>query len=187
MPEVCSTGVTSMSCVAGGHGGSLGAPGGVRPCQPGATMPEPGSDTTVLPSADTVAVPLMTSRPVVWSKLSTSSCVPGAALKTFGKVIWTGFVNTATPGAWIVMSKLCSATPAGSMSLTSSGGTVAMPIWTLPSGWPSLPTAEPGCTVSVSELRCSSVSLGAATCGVVMTVGTSAATVCSVLTGTRGR
>ena len=38
-------------------------------CQPGARMPESGSDTTVFPSAETVPVPLITSFPVVWSKL----------------------------------------------------------------------------------------------------------------------
>ena len=40
-------------------------PGGVRPCQPGCVMPLPGSVRTDDPSADTVAVPSITNRPVV--------------------------------------------------------------------------------------------------------------------------
>ena len=54
----------------GGGGGGDGSvscivPGGVNPCQPGAVTPDPGSVVIVLPSADTVAVPSMTKRPVV--------------------------------------------------------------------------------------------------------------------------
>ena len=40
-------------------------PGGVSPCQPGLVIPIPGSVTTDCPSVDTVAVPSMTSIPVV--------------------------------------------------------------------------------------------------------------------------
>ena len=94
-----------------GGGGLLGPlpgdPGGVTPCQPGERTPEPSSETTLRPSADTVPVPLMTSLPLVWSKLRMLSLVPGAALKTLGKVIFTSSVKAATPGAWIVMSKVC--------------------------------------------------------------------------------
>ena len=58
----------------GGGAGGLGGfglspppvgPGGAMPCQPGALTPESGSETTVLPSPDTVPVPLMISRPLV--------------------------------------------------------------------------------------------------------------------------
>ena len=178
----------------GGFGGgglfgpSVRVPGGATPCQPGARMPEPSSEVTVRPSADTVPVPLMTSMPEVWSKLRMLSLVPGAALKTFGKVICTGCVNAATPGAWIVMSKVCCNTPGGSMSLTSAGGTVAMPIFTLLRTWPSAPTAAPAGTVSVSCWRCASVRPGAAD-GVlaVITVFWVSLTFCSTSLATRGR
>ena len=151
-------------------------------------MPESGSDTTLKPSADTVAVPLITSLPVVWSKLSTLSLVPGAALNTFGKLTCTGVVNAATPGAWMVMSKVCCSTPAGSMSRTSSGGTVAMPTLTSCSALPSSPMAAPGCTVSVSAARCCSVSAGAALASsTVITVGWLLLTSCSTLLPIRGR
>ena len=92
----------------GGLFGPLaGDPGGATPCQPGARTPEPSSETTLRPSADTVPVPLMNSRPVVWSKLRMLSFDPGGALKTFGNVIFSGSVKAATPGAWMVMSKVC--------------------------------------------------------------------------------
>ena len=129
----------------GGLSGPVaGVPGGVTPCQPGARAPEPSSDTTVRPSADTVPVPSITSIPVVWSKLRMLSLLPGAALNTFGKVIFSGWVKTATPGAWMVMSKVCCKTPGGNMSLTSAAGTVAMPIFTSLSTWPLSSTAAPG-------------------------------------------
>ena len=176
-----------MCGVPGGQGGSLGPPGGVRPCQPGASTPEPSSETTDLPSADTVAVPLITRRPVVWSKDSTLSCVPGAAPNTFGKLIFTGAVKVSTPGAWIVMSKVCWITPSGSMSFTSSGGTVLTPILTSASTRPSTPTAEPGATVSVSALRCSSVNAGADFSSTVIVVATTLLTGCSEALWMRGR
>jgi len=62
-------------------------------------MPVSGSVVALRPSALTVAVPSMTSRPVVWSKERKSSFVPGAALKTFGKVISSGVLKTAAFGA----------------------------------------------------------------------------------------
>ena len=40
-------------------------PGGVSPCQPGFVIPWPGSVVTDRPSAETVAVPSITNRPVV--------------------------------------------------------------------------------------------------------------------------
>src|SRR5947207_2961533 len=49
----------------GGGSDPVGDPGGVRPCQPGWVMPVPGSVETDNPSAETVAVPSITSRPVV--------------------------------------------------------------------------------------------------------------------------
>ena len=80
-----------------------------------------------------------TAPPVVWSKESNPSLVPGAAPKTLGNVIAAGVVKTATPGAWIVMSKVCCITPGGSMSITISGGTVLMPICVLPRTCPFVP------------------------------------------------
>ena len=173
----------------GGLSGPLpGDPGGVRPCQPGARMPESGSETTVRPSAETVPVPLMTSLPLVWSKLRMLSLVPGAALKTLGKVICTGSANAATPGAWIVMSKVCCSTPGGSMSRTSSAGTVAMPTRTFCSAWPFSPMAAPGWMVNVRASRSCSVSAGAACASsTVITVGAESLTSCSTLVATRGR
>ena len=116
----------------GGCGGlppePLHPPGGVRPCQPGWVTPVPGSVETDLPSALTVAVPSITSIPVVWSKLRKSSFVPGAALNVFGNVIGAGVAKRSTPGACTVMSKVCCNTPGGSMSRTSDGSTVLIPI-----------------------------------------------------------
>ena len=176
-------------CCGGGLSGPLaGDPGGVTPCQPGARTPEPSSDTTVRPSADTVPVPSITSMPVVWSKLRMLSLVPGAALKTLGKVIFSGSVNTATPGAWMVMSKVCCSTPGGSMSLTSAAGTVAMPTCTLRNTWPLSSTAVPGMTVRVRDWRCRSVSCGAALGrAAVISVCWLSLTACKLLVATRGR
>ena len=39
-----------------------------NPCHPGFVMPCPGSVVTVVPSADTVAVPSITISPLAWSK-----------------------------------------------------------------------------------------------------------------------
>ena len=130
----------------------------------------------------------MTSRPVVWSKLRMLTLVPGAAPKTLGMVMATGSVKAETPGAWMVMSKVCCSTPGGSMSRTSSGGTVATPTCTPVNGWPSSPMADPGATVSVSWARCSSVRPGAAAGSLaVITVVWVSLTACMTTLATRGR
>lgn len=59
----------------------------------------PGSVTTDLPSGETVAVPSITSRPVVWSNDRKFSFVPGAASNTFGNVIVAGADRAVTPSA----------------------------------------------------------------------------------------
>ncbi|EXI82908.1 MAG: hypothetical protein AW10_00142 [Candidatus Accumulibacter appositus] len=116
------------------------------------------------------------------------SFVPGAAANTFGKLISTGSAKVATPGAWMVMSKLCCSTPGGNMSRTSSGGTVLMPICTSCSTSPFSPIALPGLTVSVSPARCCSVSCGAEAASVrVITVVAVSLTACRALVGTRGK
>src|SRR5207244_838280 len=63
----------SSSVSSGRAGGGLSgglplpqSPGGVTPNQPGCVMPLSGSVVTVRPSADTVAVPVISSMPVVW-------------------------------------------------------------------------------------------------------------------------
>jgi hypothetical protein len=128
------------------------------PCQPGAVTPEPGSVVTVSPSAETVPVPLMTSWPVVWSKLRMSSVVPGAALNTFGMVSVAGVANTALPGAWMVMSKVCWRSPCGSMSMTICAGTALMPTCAFCAGLPLASTRLPGMTINDSSLICCCVS-----------------------------
>ena len=78
----------------------------MSPCHPGCVIPLPGSVVTVRPSADTVAVPSNSRRPVVWSNERKFSFVPGAAPNVFGNVILIGAVITAAPGAWMVMSNV---------------------------------------------------------------------------------
>ena len=168
-------------------GPTLGEPGGVTPCQPGFVTPLPGSVVTVRPSAEAVAVPSMTRRPVWWSNDRKNVFSPGASPNTFGSVRVAGVVNAAPSGTWMVMSKLCCSKPGGSMSLTMSGGTGLSPTWAPMIGRPSSPTMLPGWTVSVSALRCASDSRPPASTGTVITVGCVALTVCRMSVCTRGR
>ena len=57
----------------------------------------PGSVLTVKPSGETVVLPSIESRPVVWSKVRKLSWVPGGALNMFGNVIGRGVANDQPP------------------------------------------------------------------------------------------
>ena len=113
--------------------------------------------------------------------------MPGAAPNTFGNVICAGAVNTATPGAWMVMSKVCCVTPTGSMSCTICGGTAAMPTWKLVTGLPLASSALPGAIVSDKSLTCDGLRLGEAVAVVVTVVGAVVLTFTSTDDCTLGR
>src|SRR5215204_2261117 len=91
-------------------------------------MPSPGSVTTETPSAETVAVPEISARPLEGSNEMMLSFVPGVALKTLGNVIARGESNSLMPGAWMVMTNECCNSPGGRRLVVNDGGMVLIPI-----------------------------------------------------------